>query len=738
MPWKRRYRLRSERPWRNSSTAPASAAAGGRSRSVPPSLRMTSTAPATASSTLDANRGSFTLALLAPRRLALEHDLQRVRLRCGREHVVGRHRLVEREAMRGERRRVEPSVRDQLQQPRRGERVHEAGHDRHVPDPQLLEVERSRVAVNAHVGDATAGPHDVGAELERLRHADRFDRHVRAEPAGQLHDPLDRVLAAVVDDDVGAELERLVEARVREVDRDDPPGRVQLRRHDRGQADRPCPDDRDRVARLHVAVQHANLVGGREDVGEEQHLLVGELVRHLVDRGVRERHPRQLRLEPVDQVAEDPAAASGAEAVVAFLAEPAAPARREARHQPAIARFVRRRRVAGLDDRSDRLVAEDRAGPHLGDVALEDVEVGPADRRRVDPDDGVRRLLDRGVCDLVPGALPGTVVHECLHGSSFRSPSASRACARATSAPAPRRPSAFPQYAEHVESASPSEPRLRALLEAGMALASELSLDTLLQRLTSVAAELTGARYAALGVIDPTGSHLERFITHGIDVEARAAIGDPPHGRGILGALIRDARPLRLHAITDDPRSVGFPANHPPMGTFLGVPILLRGVAYGNLYLTDKAEGADFTQEDQELVGLLASQAAVGIENARLYESSTRWSRQLESLIEGSGELARETDVDVLLELLAQRLQELLEARLVAVALPAGEGQLRIVTAAGDGAGQIIGRMVERSQSKAGRVLERGRSERVDSLLEDREVNLEFTRGIGARAGPWG
>src|SRR6187431_569717 len=107
MPWKRRYRLRSERPNRNSSTAPASAAAGGRSRSVPPSLRMTSTAPAAASSTLDANRGSFTLALLAPRRLAFEHDLQRVRLGGGGEHVVGRHRLGEREAVRGERRRVE-------------------------------------------------------------------------------------------------------------------------------------------------------------------------------------------------------------------------------------------------------------------------------------------------------------------------------------------------------------------------------------------------------------------------------------------------------------------------------------------------------------------------------------------------------------------------------------------------------------------------------------------------------
>lgn len=270
-----------------------------------------------------------------------------------------------------------------------------------------------------------------------------------------------------------------------------------------------------------------------------------------------------------------------------------------------------------------------------------------------------------------------------------------------------------------------------------MALASELSLDGLLQRLTQLAAELTGARYAALGVIDPTGSRLERFITHGIDGETRTAIGDPPHGRGILGALIRDARPLRLHAITDDPRSVGFPPNHPPMTTFLGVPVLLRGVAYGNLYLTDKAGGEDFTEADQELVELLASQAAVAIENARLFEASTRWSRQLESLIEVSGALARETDVDVLLELVAQRLQELLEARLVVVALPAGKEELRIVTAAGDDADPLVGRTVERSGSKAGRVLERGHPERVDSLLEDPEVNLEFTRSIRARSGLW-
>src|SRR5436305_2378400 len=107
----------------------------------------------------------------------------------------------------------------------------------------------------------------------------------------------------------------------------------------------------------------------------------------------------------------------------------------------------------------------------------------------------------------------------------------------------------------------PSDGRLRALVETGVALTSELSLDALLQRIAEAAAELTSARYAALGVIDPTGSGLERFLTYGIDAELRAGIGEEPHGKGILGALIRDARPLRLHEIGADPRSVGFPPN---------------------------------------------------------------------------------------------------------------------------------------------------------------------------------
>jgi signal transduction histidine kinase len=275
--------------------------------------------------------------------------------------------------------------------------------------------------------------------------------------------------------------------------------------------------------------------------------------------------------------------------------------------------------------------------------------------------------------------------------------------------------------------------RLRVLVESGIALSSELSLEALLQRIVETAAELTDARYAALGVIDKSGQRLERFLTTGIDEEARAAIGDLPHGRGILGVLIRDAVPLRLARIADDPRSVGFPPNHPPMTTFLGLPIVLRGVAYGNLYLTEKRDGLEFTAEDEELTRLLAAQAAVAIENARLYESSTRWLRQLESLNEIGNALASELELKPLLAIVARRLQELVDARLVLIALPQG-GTLTIAAAEGESAFGVTGTELAVDASKAGRVLERGRSERVDSVLDDPEVDQQVTRRLGVHS----
>jgi signal transduction histidine kinase len=274
--------------------------------------------------------------------------------------------------------------------------------------------------------------------------------------------------------------------------------------------------------------------------------------------------------------------------------------------------------------------------------------------------------------------------------------------------------------------------RLRALVETGIAISSELSLDGVLERIVEAAARVTGAQYAALGVIDPRGSGLERFVTYGISQEVHAQIGDPPHGRGILGVLIHDAQPLRLHDLTEDPRSVGFPPGHPSMHTFLGVPIMLRGVAYGNLYLTEKA--GDFTDEDEELVTLLAAQAAVAVENARLYESATTWSQQLESLNEVGAALVSELELERLLDLIAKRLRQLIEARLVIIVLPAGEA-LRIAAADGEGATELtIGGVLE-GDTKSGLVLKRGRTERVDSLFDDPEVNQATVRKLRATTG---
>ena len=276
--------------------------------------------------------------------------------------------------------------------------------------------------------------------------------------------------------------------------------------------------------------------------------------------------------------------------------------------------------------------------------------------------------------------------------------------------------------------------RLQGLIEAGIALGSELSLDALLQKLAETAADLTGAHYAALGVIDDSGEGLERFVYTGIEPEQAERIGELPRGRGILGALITDARSLRLDSIGDDPRSVGLPPNHPPMRGFLGVPILLRGRAYGNLYLTEKTDGR-FTGEDQELVETLATQAAVAIENARLYESATRWSEQLEALNEVGIALAGEFELPRLLKLIARRLRGLIGARVVTIALPAADGTLRIETADGERADDILGLQLERADSKSGRVLVRGEAERVDSVADDPEVDQEAARRLSAHSG---
>ncbi|GIU93908.1 MAG: histidine kinase [Gaiellaceae bacterium] len=275
--------------------------------------------------------------------------------------------------------------------------------------------------------------------------------------------------------------------------------------------------------------------------------------------------------------------------------------------------------------------------------------------------------------------------------------------------------------------------RLRLLVDAGIALSSELSLDALLQKIVETAAELTGARYAALGVVERSGRGLERFLTVGIDEETRAKIGDTPHGRGLLGEVIRSTTPIRLHEIAEHPSSVGFPPHHPEMHTFLGVPILLRGRTYGDLYLAEKEGGEDFTEEDEELTLLLAGQAAVAVENARLYESLTRSLHQLESLHEIGNALAAQVELEPLLAIVAERLRALVNARIVVIALAESEEALRVVAAHGEGSEPLLGTRLSLSGSKTGRVLERRRSELVPSLADDPEVDQATVARLGAR-----
>jgi signal transduction histidine kinase len=298
---------------------------------------------------------------------------------------------------------------------------------------------------------------------------------------------------------------------------------------------------------------------------------------------------------------------------------------------------------------------------------------------------------------------------------------------------------------EHTSGVTPSgsaasegvgEDQLRRVIEAARGIHRARSLDVLLREVVQSAAALVGARYGALGVIDPTGTYLEQFITVGVDDLTRARIGDLPRGQGILGVLIRDATPLRLDDMSEDPRSVGFPPGHPPMKSFLGVPIILRGHAFGNLYLTEKTQGG-FTDQDQELVELLASQAAVAIENARLYDTARRWTRQLDSLNELGATLVTELDLDRLLEVVADRLRALLDARVVLIDLRLADGRLRVEGASGEGANRLVG-TISPAESKSHHVMRRMRSERVDSALEDPEIHPEGeAQKLDVQAGLW-
>jgi signal transduction histidine kinase len=279
------------------------------------------------------------------------------------------------------------------------------------------------------------------------------------------------------------------------------------------------------------------------------------------------------------------------------------------------------------------------------------------------------------------------------------------------------------------------EHRLARLIDAGRGLLSELDLETVLDRLLQTAADLTGARYIALGVLDEDRRELARFLTRGIDEDTHRAIGDLPRGRGLLGVLIDDPRPLRLDDVGDHPRSYGFPPGHPPMRSFLGVPILIRGEAWGNLYLTEKAGGDPFAPEDEEAVVVLADWAAIAIENARLYRDVAARREELERAVRGlraTAAIARaiggETELERILELVVKRGRALIEAHDVLIMLREGD-ELVIVA----GAGHVhIGDAprLPLAGSTAGQVLAEGRPRRIadaarELLIPPRQLGLD-------------
>ncbi len=259
---------------------------------------------------------------------------------------------------------------------------------------------------------------------------------------------------------------------------------------------------------------------------------------------------------------------------------------------------------------------------------------------------------------------------------------------------------------------------IRRLLDVGRALVSDLDVRAILDRVLNAAREITGARYAALGVLDEARSELAEFLTVGIDAATRRAIGELPRGRGVLGVLIADPRPLRLADVSAHPRSYGFPEGHPLVHSFLGVPVLIRGEAWGNLYLADKQGAGEFSDTDEQAAVILAEWAGIAIDNARLYERSEQRREQLERAVRGL-EATRDVAVAIggatgterVLELIAKRGRALIDARAVLIMLR--EGADLVVVASAGYAIDVTGHRLAIADSTSGQVLDRGAPERI-------------------------
>lgn len=275
--------------------------------------------------------------------------------------------------------------------------------------------------------------------------------------------------------------------------------------------------------------------------------------------------------------------------------------------------------------------------------------------------------------------------------------------------------------------------RIHHLLEAVLAIGGDLDLQAVLRRITEVAASLVDAQYAALGVISEDGKGLSQFLVVGVDPHLVEQIGSLPAGHGVLGQLIRDPHPLRLNNLGEHKESFGFPPGHPPMSTFLGVPIRVRDSVFGNLYLTEKRGGAPFDEEDEVVVQALAAAAGVAIQNARLYTESRQRAQWLEATSEVSTALLSGKDPEEVLSIVAARARDVTGAALAFVALPVDGDRLLIEVADGDGADGYRGRLIPHGGTLLGDVL----AQRDTRLLAAGELLLaeELGRAFAAPLG---
>jgi signal transduction histidine kinase len=283
------------------------------------------------------------------------------------------------------------------------------------------------------------------------------------------------------------------------------------------------------------------------------------------------------------------------------------------------------------------------------------------------------------------------------------------------------------QLVEQASLIMTAQERLRRLLTANRSIVQELSLPAVLRRIVETARDVAGARYAALGVIGADGL-LEQFLHVGMDEEAVRAIGELPKGRGVLGALIENPKPIRLTRIANDPRSSGFPDGHPGMNTFLGVPIRSRDSVFGNLYLTDRTDGGPFTAEDEELVLALAATAGIAIENARLYEES----RRRQEWLRASGEISRqlldpEAEYSETLHRIATSVKRLAAADVVTLVRPTEDGgQLEVVVATGAAERELVGLRYQKRDSIAWQAMQEGRGVRIEAVDQKPAVYLHL------------